>query len=216
MRKLAIFGLLLFILTINITAVAQDEEIEKDVLEISFYSGFASPTGGITEWNDGLNASNGYNMGLDIGYFVTSNFSTGFNFTYQRFDVDSPAASSSSHRLYNPNLFLKYIHTTEGNLEPYVRVHVGLENPKFSTFVSNPTQDRYHLTSYGPGIAYGVSLGLFYFTSDYSGLFIQGTYHGASTSNVTATYLDQEYDFNENISVYNLSLGIRVLVGSDE
>lgn len=222
MRKQTLIAALLILLIFNFSIFAQDEEEYQpnDVLEISLFSGLSSPKGGITEWNDGLNADNGFNFGLDVGYFLNPNFVFGLNFTYTKFDVEVPAllpeAELTSHRLYNGNLYLKYIQLTSSNFEPFVKAYIGIENPKFTTYVQNPDQDRLRLTSYDPGLAYGLSAGLFYFTSDYSGIYIEGKYHGATTSNVTANYLDLTYDFNKNVSKFDINIGIRLLGGSKE
>ncbi len=222
MRKQTLIAALLILLIFNFSVFAQDDEEYQpnDILEVCLFGGFSSPKGGITEWNDDLNADNGFNFGLDVGYFLNPNFVLGINFTYTKFDILVPAnlqeADLTTHRLYNGNLYLKYIQLTTSNFEPFVKAYIGIENPKFTTYVQNPAQDRLRLTSYDPGFAYGISAGVFYFTSDYSGIYIEGKYHGASTSGVTADYLDVTYDFNKNVSKFDINIGIRLLAGSKE
>lgn len=215
MRKVSIVLAMFLLLIGSATALAQDDE-DHDVLEVSIFGGLAIPTGGITEWNDGLNAAVGTDLGLAIGYFVTPGITAGFNFTFQQFDVDNAEASSTNHRLYSPMAYAKYIVHTEGNWEPFAKVQIGLENPKFTTRVFNDVQNRFRAISYKPAFAYGISAGLFYYTADYSGLFFEASYHGAISNSIDATYIGQDYIFNKNINTFNLNVGVRLLVGSDE
>lgn len=218
MKKLSVAALMLLLLMAYPAAAQDEEDEEHDVIEIGFMGGLGIPAGGITDWTDGqnsLNAQTGWSLGLDVGYFVTPSFVTGFNFTYQQLNVDNDEAGSTFHRLYNPNLYAKYIFPSETNLEPYVKVHVGVENAKFTTFVKNSNQDRFRAISYDPAFAFGFSIGTFYFTSDYSGLFFDVQYHRALTNNVGATYADFDYQFRKNLTTWNLNIGIRVLVGSE-
>lgn len=215
MRKISIVFASLLLFVTSATVLAQDDE-DRDVLEVSIFGGLAIPTGGITNWNDGLDASTGTAFGLAVGYFVTPNITTGLNFTFQQFDVDNAEASSTNHRLYSPMAYARYIVHTEGNWEPFAAVQLGLENPKFTTRVFNDAQNRFRAISYAPAFAYGISAGLFYYTADYSGLFFEASYHGAISNSVDANYAGTDYVFNENISTFNLHIGIRLLVGSDE
>lgn len=195
--------------------MAQDDE-ERDVLEVTVSGGPAIPVGGITEWNDGLDAATGWDLSMDIGYFFKYNVTAGINFTYQQLDVDHAEASDTWHRLYNPNLYAKYYIPMESNFEPYVRVHFGLENPKFTTLVQNVAQNRYRAISYDPALAFGIGLGLFYFTSDYSGLFLEASYHEVLASDIEAEYNTDTYLFNEDFSIININFGIRILIGSGD
>jgi len=216
MRKLSVAALMI-LLIMNYPVAAQDEDEERDVLELGFMGGLGIPAGGITDWTDGqnsLNAQTGWTLGLDVGYFVSASFVTGLNFTYQQLNVDNDAVGTSSHRLYNPNLYAKYIFPSETNLEPYIKVHVGVENPKFTTFVKNGNQDRFRSISYDPAFAFGFSVGTFYYTSDYSGLFMDVQFHRALTDKTDAVYVGSTYPFRKNLTTWNLNLGIRVLVGS--
>lgn len=217
MKKLSVAALLLLLMMSYPVAAQDEDDEERDVLEIGITGGIGIPGDGITEWTDGqnnLNAETGWAFGLDVGYFISPSFVTGFNFTYQQLNVDNDAVGSTKHRLYNPNLYAKYIFSSETNLEPYVKVHVGIENAKFTTFVLNDNQNRFRAISYDPALAFGFSVGTFYFTSDYSGLFFDVQYHRALTGNVEATYSDVVYPFRNNLTIWNLNLGIRVLVGS--
>jgi hypothetical protein len=215
MRKASIVGFLSLIFIFSCSVMAQDDE-ERDVLEITLAGGLAIPGGGITDWNDGLDAATGWDFGIDFGYFFKDNITAGINFTYQQLNVDHPDASDTWHRLYNPNLYAKYYFPSESNWEPYVKAHVGLDNPKFTTFVLNVTQNRYRAISYDPALAFGFGLGLFYFTSDYSGLFLEANYHEVLASSIEAEYNNVIYEFNEDFSTININFGIRILIGSGD
>ncbi len=194
-----------------------DEDYERDVLEATFYGGLGLPGGDITDWNDTLGAKTGYELGFELGYFATESIVVGINFYFSEFAIDAnDVASDMKHRLYNPNLYLKYYFPMESNFSPYVKGHVGLENVKFATFVSNENGDRYRQLSYDPALAFGFGAGLFYYTSDYSGLFLEANYHIASTSDVEANYEGNTYVFGSDVATFDIHAGIRVLIGSGE
>ncbi len=206
------------------TVFSQDEYVERDVLELVVYSGLGVPVGGISDWRTGAELNNvqdrgaelGWDIGIDIGYFVTPKFILGANFVYTEFSIDTEDETSHNHRLFNPNLYAKYTFEGESYFVPYVKGHVGLENPKFSTFVANPDRNRFREVSYEPSVAFGIGAGLFYYTADYSGIFIEVNYHTALSDETEATYRDRDYSFGENVSVIDLHAGIRLLFGTGE
>ncbi|MDF1544447.1 MAG: outer membrane beta-barrel protein [bacterium] len=215
MRKVGLVVAFLGCLVLATAVSAQEDEV-VDVLEVSLIGGLGFPAGGITEWNDDLNADNGFNIGMDIGYFINPSWVVGVNFTYHAFGVDHPEAGDLHHKVYSPRLYGKYIRTTESSFEPYVKAHIGLDNPKFATDVSNAAGDRYREISYDPALSFGLTAGLFYFTSDYSGLFAEMQYHRALAKDVEAEYEKISYMFEENYSSFDINVGIRVLVGSGD
>lgn len=210
MKRLAIFLAVIFTATLCVSSFAQD--VERDVLEVSFMGGLAVPAAGISDWHDSLGANTGWNVGLDVGYFATSNFVVGLSFVYSQFSIDADdEASELKHRLYNPNLYLKYYFIGESYWEPFIKAHVGVENAKFTTSLVAP---KYKAVSYDPALAYGVGAGIFRYTSDYSGLFLEATYHLAATSEAKREYAEQTLVFGENLGIFDLHLGIRILIGS--
>lgn len=213
-----IFLVALLTFAFNLSASAQDgEEFEKDVLEVNFFGGLGIPTGEITDWSGSLGAKSGFDAGIDIGYFATAQLVVGFNFTFSQFSIDAQdEASGLKHRLYNPNLYVKYYLDLESDWSPYAKAHVGVENPKFTTFVTNPVHDRYRQVSYDPAVAFGLGAGLFYYTSDYSGLFLEVNYHYAATSDAEAAYEGNTYTFDDNLSAIDIHAGIRILIGPAE
>jgi len=216
MKRLSLLLVFLLIFAVNITALAQEGE-EKDLFEVNLYGGMGIPSGSISDWNDSLGAKMGWDIGFDFGYFIKPNITLGINFVYTEFGVDADnVASELNHRLYNPNFYIKYYFEGESNLVPYLKGHLGIENPKFATFVSNEEGNRYREKSYDPCFAYGFGAGLFYYTADYSGLFLEINYHGASSESAKANYSGIEYEFGENIGVIDIHAGIRILISSGE
>ena len=218
MKFWSILLALTLIIGINTAAFAQDEEEERDLLEICFYGGLGSPMGGLGDWKDTLGAKMGYSGGIDFGYFMKPNIVVGFNFMFTQFGVDGPAGlEDASHRLYNPNLYAKYYFSGESDFEPYIKAHVGVENPKFTTpVVTDIGNTRYQSVSYDASLAAGIGLGLFYYRTDYSGLFIEANYHYADTKDAKREYADKVFNFEETTGVLDIYVGIRVLVGSGE
>ncbi|MFQ5453897.1 MAG: hypothetical protein ACE5D6_06890 [Candidatus Zixiibacteriota bacterium] len=218
--KKVLLSLTIMVLFFGLNALAQDDDYDRDIVEINFFGGMGIPVGEVTDWNDSLGMKNGFEIGIEVGYFVTDKFTAGFNFMFSQYSIDAAendlAAANLKHRLYNPSLFLKYYLLAESNWAPYIKVHAGLDNPKFTTFVINPAENRYRQISYDPAFAFGIGAGLFYYTSDYSGLFIEGNYHFAASSDIEASYLGNKYLFRNNLTIIDIHAGIRILIGSGD
>lgn len=220
MKNLSILLGLFLILALQVTAFAQDDEDEaRDILEISMYGGTGIPAGGLSDWNDTLGAKVGWQIGIDAGYFLTPEIVIGINFAYYQMEIDNDNPSlTQNHRFYNPQAYLKYYFFSESNFAPYVKGLVGLYNPKFSTPVTDPdgTNVRYRELSYSPALSVGAAAGLFYYTSYYSGLFVEAGFQHAFSESSDKTYLDNNYEFGENISLIDVHAGIIVYFGSGE
>ncbi len=220
MKKLVIVASALFLVfyTFGTTVLAQEEVVEKDVAEVNLIGGVSLPTGDSKNFGDSLGAKTGYLMGIDIGYIATLQLVTGFNFTYSQYSIDnSPTdtkADGLKHRLYSPNVYVKYYLNSQSNLQPYVRGSVGLAFPKFTTFVKNPNGDRYRQVSYDPAFCYGVGAGLFYYTADYGGLFLEANYMRAATKDVSVNYEGNTYKFGKDLSFFDIRAGVRIVIGS--
>jgi hypothetical protein len=216
MKRGSILVSVLILLAVNLTVLAQDEE--RDIVEMSSFGGLGIPSSGLTDWKTGgyeRAAKTGFDLGMEFGYFLRPNLVVGLNFIYTQFTIDTvDTKSSHNHRLYNPNLYVKFLFEGESNWTPYVKGHVGLENPKFSTFVENPKGNRFKEISYDPAVALGLGVGLIYYTAYYSGVFIEANYHQALSKNAEATYLDKPYEFGENLSTFDIHFGIRILFSS--
>lgn len=213
MKKSVLIALMIFAMLATQTAVAQDEDDSHDVLEFSIYSGVGLPISGLKNFQDSLGAELGWGLGFDLGYFVSSSFVLGLNFRYTQFGIESDVdLGSLKHKLYNPNLYAKLYFQGETDWEPFLTAFVGLENPKFTT----ATVDRYREISYDVAVSVGGGLGIFYFTSDYSGLFLQANYRHAFTVDSKGSHAGVEYFFNQSVDQFEIFAGIRLLVGSDE
>ena len=225
MKKSSILIAASVLLLLNLSAVAQDEYEEgKDVLEVSIYGGVGLPSSGLSDWMTGNELGvpedrapkTGWDFGLDIGYYVTPKFNLGINFLYTQMGIDIDGDSDHSHKFYNPNIYAKYSFEGESDFVPYIKVHFGLDNPKFSTLVfdNNSSSRKYRELSYDPAVAFGGSVGLFKYTSDFSGLFLEAGYHMALTEDTEGTYQDDTYTFNEQTGIIRINAGVRLIIGS--
>ncbi len=213
MKRWSLLLTVILLFGINMVAMAQEDE-ERDLLEICVYGGLGSPGGGLSNWHDSLGATMGWSLGADFGYFFKSNLVIGFNFVYTQFGIDGPdLVEGAHHRLYNPNLFAKYYFVGESNFEPYVKAHVGIENAKFTTLMQDT---RYQAISYDPVFAAGIGAGLFYYSADYSGVFLEVNYHYAATSDTKREYKDETLTFDETLGVLDVHAGVRLMIGSGE
>ncbi len=218
MKKTLALTLLMLLVLFNLSAVAQDDddEIEKDNAEFTFFGGIASPAGDFSDWGgDSLKVASGVDMGLEGGYFFTPSFVTGAGFTYTSFGIDSDneLTTDLSHRLYSPYAYAKYYLPTDGNFVPYVKGTFGVDYIKFTTWINNTDGPRYRQAAYDPAISYSIGLGAFYYTADYSGFFIEGNYRMTASEDVQ--YRD-EAPFGVKAAIMEFHAGFRVLIGSDE
>lgn len=227
MNRISILLAAMLILALSGVALAQDEDEEAgDILEITLSGGLGMPMSGLSDWQTGADMpdpevidrapKSGPDFGIDIGYFVTSKLIAGISFYYTEFGIDTDQDAGHNHRLFSPAIYGKYYFEGESDLVPYVSAKIGLENAKFSTWVSNPAGSRFREISYDPTLFFGAGLGLFYYTADYSGVFIEADYRMASTESTTGEYLGNDYTFGENIAVLQINLGVRLLIGSDD
>lgn len=225
MNRTSILLTALLILILSSVAVAQEEDETSDVLEVCLQGGWGLPMGGLSDWQTGLTdpdkvvdraPKTGWDLGIDIGYFLTPKINIGVNFTYTEFAIDVEDNGGHHHRLFNPGLYGKYYFEGETDLVPYLKATVGLQNAKFSTFVENPSGRRFRELSYDPVLSYGVGVGLLYYTADYSGIFIEANYFAASSASTEATYQGATYTFGESIGGLQVNFGVRLLVGSGD
>lgn len=213
-----VLGLLL-IVGLNLTAVAQDEEViyqedEGTYLEVVVYGGGTVPAYHLSDWSDTLGAKLGWNVGFDIGYFVTYDLALGINFTYVQMGIDTDnelLSSNQKHQMYNPMLYFKYYwFGDESNFAPYVKGLVGVYNVKFATEVTDPdgSERRFRELSYSPALAFGGGAGLFYYIHDFGGLFLEATYQHALTKNSEKDFFGTTYTFNDYIGAVNIHAGV--------
>jgi hypothetical protein len=230
---LAVALLLSVCLSGSILAQDEEEEYEKDFMEAAIFFGGSMPMGGLTDWtvtNDQgsyqLGTDLGFNFGLDVGYFITAPLVVGFNLTVSQYTIDPvvpneadvPAIETRHHRIFSPAAYLKYYFWGESNLVPYVKASAGLDVVKFTTRVydANVGGDEYRELSYDPGFAFGIGGGIFYYTHDYGGLYLEANYHHGLTKDVESDYGNAgPYTFGETASVLDVHVGIKVFFGGE-
>lgn len=224
MKKTVILISALILLMLSVSAMAQEEDeyedIESDILEINLFGGVDGPTGDMLEWSDSLGAKTGYNIGFDLGYFLKDPLVFGLGFRFAEYSIavyeGDEAAADLKHRSYNPNLYLKYYLMPTANFSPYVRADAGLTFLKFTTMVTNVNGDRYRQIAYDPAFSFSFGGGVFLYTSDYGGFFVEGNYHRVAASEVDAEYEGGTYVFGDNLSSWDVHAGVRILIGSGE
>lgn len=219
MKRLPLL-LVLFLFAMGaVNAAAQDEEEEgRDLLEVSLFGGASIPSGGLSNWNDTLGAKTGLGLGAGIGYFLTERIVIGLNFTYTQYaiDTDTPA-KNQHHRFFNPSLYVTRYFFGESDWVPYISGQVGLDNPKFSTWVLDTTgvpPGKFRELSYDPAVSFGASVGLFRYTSDFSGLYLEVNYHYGRTKDVEATFQGNSFVFGETTGMIGVYAGIRAFFGN--
>jgi hypothetical protein len=222
MKKSLILLCGLVFLMSTCVALAQDEEEEyaHDALEIDFFGGVDGPTGDMLDWQDSLGAKTGFDFGFDVGYFLKEALVAGVGFRYSQYSIDAAeedlVAATLKHRSYNPNLYLKYLLFPVSDFSPYVKVGAGLTFLKFTTWVENPNGDRYRQIAYDPALSWSVGAGGFMYTADYGGFFVEGNYHYVSAGDVEAEYEGNTYVFGDNLALWDIRAGVRILVGSGD
>ena len=230
MKKTSVLTAVFLFLFCNCVLVAQDEIDEDEsnyVLELALYGGLAVPSGGITDWQTGdfdgspddiidRPPGNGWDIGFDFGYFLTQKLVLGINFNYDKFKIDIEEETTHNHHLFSPAIYGKYLFEGNSNLVPFIKATIGMDIAKFSTFVENTENGRrFRELSYDPGLAFGLGLGIFYYTADNSGLFLEADYHTNTIDDKSAAYQDVDYPIGENIGVIQINAGVRLLINSD-
>jgi hypothetical protein len=215
MYKLALIITGILVLTVSSAVLAEDAQ-EKDFMEAAAYGGLSRPIGGINNWgSDTLAAKPGWDIGLDVGFFMTPSLVLGISFVYNEFSIDNPnEPSPMHHRLYNPAVYAKYYFFSESKFAPYLRAQAGFDNPKFATWVLDGVTPKYRELSYKPAFAIGCGAGLFMYTSDASGFFLEANIHHGFTTNSKATYQSQEYPFRTASTLLEVHAGLAAFFGS--
>ena len=224
MKKFSLFVVFLVLLIASTSALAQDDDDDEvmDFLEVALFGGGSMPGSGISDWmvpgSPELGARNGILLGGDVGVFATANLVIGVHFVYSQYNLDTDENTGSlKHRFYNPSLYLKYYFFGESNLAPYLRVHAGIDNPKFTTLVFDDAlqQNKFRELTYDVLLAFGGSAGVFYYTSDFSGLFLEGSFHYGLSKDVEGQFQDRVYVFQDNYTQFNLFAGVKMFFGAE-
>jgi hypothetical protein len=216
MKKLLVMLGVILLFSLPLTALAQTSESdseERDVLEFQISGGISNPMGGVKTWNDSLGAKLGLGFVAQLGYFLSPNLVLGASCGYHRLGIESTyEKNDQKHQIYNPALYLKYFFFGDGNLAPFIQGNIGADFLKFSTLVHEETSSKwkYRELGYKPALAVGGGAGLFYYTTDYSGCFVQVSYHHGFTKDVKKNFQGVDYVFGENVDMINISVGVQV------
>jgi len=125
--------------------------------------------------------------------------------------------SDLHHKVYSPNLYLKYFFPLESDLVPYLKVHAGVDFPKLTTYYetgANLEYNGYRELSYGACVAGGFGGGLFYYTSDYGGLFVEANYHQGFSKDLEHSWASES--LGTTIGIIDIHAGIRIVFGSGD
>lgn len=204
------------LLSLPAALFAQDEaEEERDILELNLYGGLTIPAGGLKDYGDTLGAKSGLGGAFDFGVFIKSQWTLGVGFAYSQFDIDNDnPLITLNHKIYRPNIFLRYYFPTEGNLIPFAHVRLGADFANLTTpVVDNGTRKLSEL-EFDPAFSAGLGAGVFYYTSDYSGFFIEADYHQAFAKSTSGDFKGTSFELGDNYSTLDLRVGLHLLFGS--
>ncbi len=230
MKRLSLILTLVMLFAFNLSVFGQEDDVERDILETAFYGGVSMPVGGLADytfkdWNSGdavaAGAKAGMVVGIDFGVFLSPDIVLGANFSYSKNSSEEAvgyAYGDLKNRFYSPNLYLKYYFFGESNAVPYFKLHAGIDNPRFLTMVNDPSTTENYISelSYGQSFAFGLGGGLFYYTSDYSGLYFEANGHYGLTETATGKYMDKEYILGENNISLEIHAGIKVFFSAGD
>jgi hypothetical protein len=201
MRKLTAILVVLSLCVFSASVLAADTQTadEKDILEVNVFGGLSQPMSALKNWHDSLGAKMGFNTGFHVGCFLSSNLVLGAMFQFNQYAINSSDSKleKQHHRLYSPAVYLKYHFFSASRFVPFVEANVGADFVKFSTLVTDDGSLKYRELGYKPAFAYGIGGGVFYYTSDYSGFFVQAGYHGSATKKAWKEYQGNTYYFGQ-------------------
>lgn len=198
------------------TAAESAEDEGGETLEVRLHSGLSLPLGAIKDWNDSLGAKTALALGTEVGFFIKSNLLFGLAFTYSQFGIDTEGPGKDlNHKLYSPHLYLKRYFFGESDFAPFVKIHAGVDFAKFATIVDDGGTLKYRELSYAPAFGFGANVGLFRYTSDYGGVFVEAGISHVLAKEAAKDYGGMEYKFGEAITVASIQAGIQVFFGGE-
>jgi hypothetical protein len=209
MKKSCLLLVFLLILITALSAFAQEQEANWRNFEVSVISGLSIPTGTLKTWNDSMGAKTGFPVGFSGGYYFNEKLCLGAYFTYTRYGMK---LYDMHYIVHDGGLYLKYAFVGESNIEPYVKLSAGAAIVNFPTWIA-PYAARLRELSYDPGLSLGVNAGLLYYTSDFGGLYVEGSYHYAAIKDHESTHKDIKYYLEDNLSYFDVRAGITVFFG---
>ncbi|MFH2036999.1 MAG: outer membrane beta-barrel protein [Candidatus Zixiibacteriota bacterium] len=211
MKILRLVFILSIISMISVPVLAQDEEGSWRNFEVYINGGMGIPFGDINNWLDSLGADPGFQIGVGGGYCFTERFSTGLYFNYSQLEMDGPF--DRNFRLFDFGAYAKYALTGESSFEPYGKISAGMVISKYPTWVLYGVLRE---QSYDPDLTVSAGLGLLFYTSEYSGVFIETSYHVDLVEGVKAEYQGNKFSIDHNVSYMQVTIGINAFFGPDE
>jgi hypothetical protein len=188
---------------------------EHDFLEVGIHGGVGLPLGSVKTWSDSLGAKTGLNLGGEVGMFLSKDYALGLQVNYYQLGINTPDnVGILKHRIYSTNVYLKRYFSGNSNFVPYVKVSAGIDFPKFTTSVVDGGENKFRELSYKGAFGGGIGAGIFYYTSDFGGIFAEANFHQTFSNGVKKNYGNGEYKFPGTISIFDLKAGIRVYFGS--
>lgn len=223
MKKAGLFFAFIMIMALSLPALAQEpgtaaaeptdqEEANWRSFEVATYGGLMLPSGALKTWNDSMGAKTGVNFGASSALYFNEKLCLGAYFTYHQ----NPMKLYNLHyKLYDLGLYAKYAFAGESDFEPYVKVSGGAVFAKYPTWVGD-AKARLREVSYSPVFGAGFHAGLLYYTSEYGGLFLEGSYHMVMLKDVSGDHSGVKYYLKDNIHYLELNAGIMVFFGSEK
>lgn len=203
----------ILILTLSINSHAQDKaEKAWRKFEVTMTGGVSIPVGALKNWYDSVGAKSTFNFGGSGGYFFNDHICLGGYFSYVQFPIDK---YDLNYKLYDVGAYAKYAFTGESNFEPYLKLKAGADFAKFATWVG-PNKTQLHEISYGAGLTMAIYGGALYYTSDYSGIFLEAGYNFAKLKDIGVEYAGEDYKFRDNVGYLDIRAGITVFFGPEQ
>jgi len=151
----------------------------------------------------------GYGLGIDGEYFVTNRIAAGAYFDYSRFKIESGTAEFKAFlRITSFGAFFKYVFPTNSDLNPYLRLSLGLYKPTACA----KSDDVSSSTSYDIKSGYAFGGGIFK-TSDFTMAGIEVLFHKAFVKEGKASFEGNTYKFGYDLEYLEVSLSVTLLFG---
>jgi hypothetical protein len=213
MKRIRLVLPLTFVLLLAVSVAAQEDEGKWRNFEVAINSGLTLPAGDLKNWNDSLGAKLGFELSINGGYYFTEDFCSGVYFTYSQFAMENDY--ELHFRSYGAGAYAKYSFSGESNFEPYVKLSGGINWLKFPTWVTSNGAFKLRELSYDPVFEFAGYAGLLYYTSYYSGLFLEFGYHNVMADG-TESIRGSDYKIEHAVNYMDIRLGIMAFFGSEE
>jgi len=220
MKRFKPLFLIAIIMLLAIPVLAQDDEEDEErwrSFEVTIIGGLTGPLGEFADWQDSLDPSIGFNVGLNGGYYFNDNFCAGLYFKFSQNSIGGDLSDDYDikYRMYNAGTYFKYVVTNESNFEPYTKLSLGINTVKFPTWwVTQSGVTTLRSQSYDPGFSTSLAAGLLFYTSDMGGVFLEGAFGYDMLKDKTATLGGNV--ISDNVTYFEIKAGVNVFFGPDE